>query len=1152
MESIQTVRLYEEGEEVVQKRTTFLQEPLLAGHDCADEEAEDESTPLLDKDGRSTLQVPAAEAPEDATWWSRLTFSWMNPIMWLGVTRQLAHTDLLPMPADMAPRACCGRLWRLWLKERQLPLEKASLLRAIYRAYGRAYLKIGVLKLVNDGLAFAGPILLHELVSLLDASPSKGHRPSDETLIWGYSCAAALGLTTAVRQHQPVRTSTSTSMIMFIGATPSTVRALCVSSATRGVISGGEIQTLMSVDAERVVNLCISAHELWSLPLQLAVALFLLYLQVRFAFLAGLVVVILLIPRAEAKDFRFRFCVSGAKGSIRRMGEILAHIRTIKVHAWERFFVRRVGEARQRELHSLAMREYLDWFPFSSEDPTRACMHVQVRKYLDAFCVYFWACTPIFFSLLTFGLYALLGHRLTAATVFTSLALFNVLLAPLNSFPWVINGLTWNLALLTWILALLTWMIHMCHLSHHHHHHHQAGVSLKRLHRFLASPDLDGDWTNGPHAFDAPPPSGGELPIQTGFPGLPSHSQNGEPPANALHVSQEGAIVAKSDLAGSETVTRGSVPGDLAESDSSAVVLSGADFTWEEVHLTPVKSFPGGEPQLRGLSLSITRGSLVVIIGEVGAGKSSLLAAALGEMHCTAGGVAVKGSTALVPQVGCLLLVSLLVPLLEFFSFFFPFLVSCVRPSALQVPLRYEKALRACALDLDVEGMPHGDLTEIGERGLNLSGGQKARLALARAVYRAPDVILLDDPLAAVDAQVAAQVLKHALTGPLVSSSTRILCTHNRQALALADVAVVLHKGSIAYDGAPAGIPSGFLEAATSLKPAIQQPTDFLPALEEASKAGSNGAGASASLGASVSVGGSSGKSRWRSALNGALQVDEREPESDSQQDAAPSQQGTPPPGQEGRAAPSLGHLASKKWLRRWKSESDQRRQRALGVPRAALIYQEVTRGIVNFDRRRSASDQPSDAAYLRLFASDSAGAASPRGNTRQHRGAAAPGTRRRVSSGEGWKGGGVADVAANGLGGPQSQGGLREAWGEFGRVGRSRSEGATSTLMHARAAAMEEAADSDETAHALMGDPGLVAEEAREAGHVRLAVYGCATWHSLLATQTIPLRLASPSPPPPPPPLRPLPSREISLTTLCARRVQRFPFYGCGANGAA
>ena len=64
-----------------------------------------------------------------------------------------------------------------------------------------------------------------------------------------------------------------------------------------------------------------------------------------------------------------------------------------------------------------------------------------VRKYLDALCVFFWAATSLLFSLATFGAFIMLGHELNAAIVFTSLALFNVLIAPLNAFPWVVNGI---------------------------------------------------------------------------------------------------------------------------------------------------------------------------------------------------------------------------------------------------------------------------------------------------------------------------------------------------------------------------------------------------------------------------------------------------------------------------------------------------------------------------------------------------------------------------------------------------------------------------------------------------------------------------------------------------------------------------------------
>ncbi len=112
-----------------------------------------------------------------------------------------------------------------------------------------------------------------------------------------------------------------------------------------------------------------------------------------------------------------------------------------------------VESARQKELKALA-----------------------VRKYMDAFCVYFWATTSLLFTLLTFGLFTLLGHDLTPSAVFTSLALFNVLIGPLNSFPWVINGAVEGL------------------------------VSVHRLQKFLAAPETKASWLHAGESLPASPP----------------------------------------------------------------------------------------------------------------------------------------------------------------------------------------------------------------------------------------------------------------------------------------------------------------------------------------------------------------------------------------------------------------------------------------------------------------------------------------------------------------------------------------------------------------------------------------------------------------------------------------------------------------------
>ena len=101
-----------------------------------------------------------------------------------------------------------------------------------------------------------------------------------------------------------------------------------------------------------------------------------------------------------------------------------------------------------------------------------------------------------------------------------------------------------------------------------------------------------------------------------------------------------------------------------------------------------------------------------------------------------------------------------------------------------------------CELDRDLEILPAGDLTEIGEKGINLSGGQKARISLARAVYNDKDIILMDDPISAVDAIVKRKLMKNVILGCL-KEKTRILATHAIDVLHLADKIILLDQGRI-------------------------------------------------------------------------------------------------------------------------------------------------------------------------------------------------------------------------------------------------------------------------------------------------------------------------------------------------------------------
>ncbi|KAI1810049.1 ABC transporter [Poronia punctata] len=184
---------------------------------------------------------------------------------------------------------------------------------------------------------------------------------------------------------------------------------------------------------------------------------------------------------------------------------------------------------------------------------------------------------------------------------------------------------------------------------------------------------------------------------------------------------------------------------------------------------------------LEDLNLRFTTG-LTIVCGKVGAGKTALLQAILGELDKT------KGSCVLPTQMVGYCAQS---PWLQNMSirdnilFNFPY-----------DPVRYKQVIDACALAPDLAGFSHGDLSNIGENGIGLSGGQKARVALARAVYSHSRVLLLDDPIAALDHGTAQSIVRKLFQGRLVEGRTVILVTHRVDlCVQLADQFVEIDNG---------------------------------------------------------------------------------------------------------------------------------------------------------------------------------------------------------------------------------------------------------------------------------------------------------------------------------------------------------------------
>lgn len=188
---------------------------------------------------------------------------------------------------------------------------------------------------------------------------------------------------------------------------------------------------------------------------------------------------------------------------------------------------------------------------------------------------------------------------------------------------------------------------------------------------------------------------------------------------------------------------------------------------------------------LSDVSVRAGPGELCVILGAVGSGKTSLLQGLLGELRTVGGATHQRGTVALCQQQPWIQAGSLRDNIL----FGTPF-----------EGARYWAAVRACALEPDLQNLPYGDQTMIGEKGVTVSGGQKARIALARAVYRDADLILLDDILAAVDVHVGRHLMAECICG-ILRGKTRILVTNSLSVLEFADRIYCLDGGTVVEEG---------------------------------------------------------------------------------------------------------------------------------------------------------------------------------------------------------------------------------------------------------------------------------------------------------------------------------------------------------------
>uniref|UniRef100_A0AAR2KHK9 ATP-binding cassette, sub-family C (CFTR/MRP), member 3 n=1 Tax=Pygocentrus nattereri TaxID=42514 RepID=A0AAR2KHK9_PYGNA len=317
-----------------------------------------------------------------------------------------------------------------------------SFLRALLRAFGPYFLIGSAFKLLQDLITFINPQLLRMLIEF-----TKEERvPS----WWGFSLAFLMfccALLQTLILHQHFQYCFVTGMRLrsaIIGAIYR--KSLVITNEAKRSSTVGEVVNLMSVDAQRFMDLTTFLNMLWSSPLQIILALFFLWQTLGPSVLAGVAVMILLIPLNAVIAMKTRTYqveqMQYKDARIKLMNEILNGMKVLKLYAWEVSFKEKVLQIRQKELNVL-----------------------RKTAYLSALSTMAWTSAPFLVALTTFAVYVTVDKEnvLDAEKAFVSLSLFNILRFPLNMLPQVISSLA------------------------------QASVSLRRVQEFLSHDELNPD-----------------------------------------------------------------------------------------------------------------------------------------------------------------------------------------------------------------------------------------------------------------------------------------------------------------------------------------------------------------------------------------------------------------------------------------------------------------------------------------------------------------------------------------------------------------------------------------------------------------------------------------------------------------------------------
>ncbi|KHJ45282.1 ABC transporter, ATP-binding protein [Trichuris suis] len=620
---------------------------------------------------------------DDANWFSKFTFFWINSLINAAAKGQLLEIDDLP---NLTKETEVGKVDNDFMQIlHQYPSSsgRVPLLRALHQYLKFKFYPLCLPKILYDALSFVSPLLVGYLVEFV--SDTKATILNGVYISIGLVVSNVLmALTGAHYAHLLNRVCMKVDTVINAAVYR---HCLNVPTYRKSSCSVGQIINLISVDARNIVIFCRCFHDLWSVPFQVSVALFLLYKQVGLASTVSLgIALFVLVPVyfiAKKMASLYAQLVNAKDRRVMLVNEAIHGMQTLKLNVLEDIYEERIQQLRREEVK-----------------------YLKRRKYIDALSVYIWATTSLLMATFTFVVFVLLGNRLTASKVFTSLSLCYLMFTPLINLPWFIN------------CFYETW------------------ISIKRIAGFLSTEAVSLELY-----YEKPTSEGKSYFIWQG--------------KNSFFRT---------------------VP-----DQSIALALNKVGASWE------------GNATIRDITFSVKQGDLVGIYGPVGSGKSSLLHAILGEVSKCSGSVYVrdwKDGIAFVCQD--------------------PWLSNSTIRDNIVFGKEfdghlYSTVIDACALRPDLIRLPQGDQTLVGERGRALSGGQRARVALARAVYQNKPVYLLDDPFSAVDKNVANVIFDACILGCL-RSKTVLLVTHKLDFLRRVDKIIFITKNGTATFGSPESV----------------------------------------------------------------------------------------------------------------------------------------------------------------------------------------------------------------------------------------------------------------------------------------------------------------------------------------------------------